>query len=358
MKSKSILVFPSNMAESAAVAKTAEELGLRVILATSEPLLAHQEKAGVVSLPYITEANFDHFFFKLLAEREVSMVFSPHAGVWFHLRTLAKNGDSSTEFSVCNESPFETSWFKYGAAYEWAQMCVQDQALPLPDAAASLSVSRYANLHYGYNQIPGQNDDDKLQLLASVARAAPPGDIVEIGCLYGRSAFALAWLAKFHDIGPLICVDPWKAASIQNQGNDAALLNRQAYEIDWQRIFNAFVASLSGFDNVNYIRKPSGLACADYRLAAVSEGICTEEFGNTKVCGEISIVHIDGNHRYEDVRLDIDKWLPLVKKGGWVLLDDYVWAFGDGPRRVGDEILHEREVRTAFVFGDTLCIQL
>ncbi|HEY9278642.1 MAG TPA: class I SAM-dependent methyltransferase [Eoetvoesiella sp.] len=336
----------------------ANELGLRVVLATSEPVFAHREKAGVISLPYITEANFDQCFFRLLAEQEISLVFSPHAGIWSHLQSLSTNSDSPVTFSVCNESPFETNWFKYGAAYEWARACVDDKSLPLSDAAVLLPVSRYANLHYGYNQIPGQNDDIKLQLLASVARAAPLGDIVEIGCLYGRSAFALAWLAKCHDIGPLICVDPWEATSIQNQGDGAALLNRQAFEIDWQKVFRCFIASLSGFDNVNYIRKPSGLACDDYRLAAASEGVCTEEFGNTEVRGEISIIHIDGNHRYEDVRLDIDTWLPFVKEGGWVLIDDYLWAFGDGPRRAGDEVLQEREVRTAFVFGDTLCIQL
>ena len=46
--------------------------------------------------------------------------------------------------------------------------------------------------------------------------------------------------------------------------------------------------------------------------------------------------------------------------GGWIIIDDYIWPYGDGPRRVGDEFLAaERErIDTAFVTGSALFIRL
>ena len=68
-------------------------------------------------------------------------------------------------------------------------------------------------------------------------------------------------------------------------------------------------------------------------------------------------MHIDANHRYDHVRRDIEIWSPYLAAGGWLLLDDYVWAFGDGPQRVGDELLGSPLYDSAFVSGDTLFLR-
>ncbi len=49
----------------------------------------------------------------------------------------------------------------------------------------------------------------------------------------------------------------------------------------------------------------------------------------------------------------------MVMPGGWVVMDDYLWPFGDGPRQVGDELLDAwgDEVATAFVSGTALFVQ-
>lgn len=80
--------------------------------------------------------------------------------------------------------------------------------------------------------------------------------------------------------------------------------------------------------------------------------------GSTPVRGKIALLHIDGNHKYEAVRNDLENGCPLVQEGSWVLLDDYVWAFGDGPQRAGDELLAQRGVKTAFVAANTLFVQI
>ena len=45
--------------------------------------------------------------------------------------------------------------------------------------------------------------------------------------------------------------------------------------------------------------------------------------------------------------------------GGWIVIDDYTWPFGDGPRRVGDEFLaaNRDRISAAFVMGGALFIR-
>ena len=39
----------------------------------------------------------------------------------------------------------------------------------------------------------------------------------------------------------------------------------------------------------------------------------------------IDVLHIDGNHDEEYVTKDIQFYLPLVKKGGYIIMDDITW---------------------------------
>jgi cephalosporin hydroxylase len=251
-------------------------------------------------------------------------------------------------------------WQSYGNAYQWVADQLAKTFKITECALPALSAASYAGLYRFYNLIPGQSDNTKLMALTELFRMAPSGDVIEIGALYGKSAFALTWLAKFHHIGTVICVDPWELASIKDQGTQANILNTAVSNRDWNQVFHGFTANLSVFDNVNYLRAPSVLAAEAYQQAMKIGSIHTEEFDRTPISGKIAILHIDGNHKYEVVKRDIEKWLPFVQEGGWVLLDDYVWAFGDGPKRAGDEFLIEnkRKIDVSFVMGDTLFIQL
>ena len=56
---------------------------------------------------------------------------------------------------------------------------------------------------------------------------------------------------------------------------------------------------------------------------------------------------------------------PLMERGqatpnGWIIIDDYVWPWGDGPQRAGDEFLaeHHRKIGCAFVIGTALFVKL
>ena len=41
--------------------------------------------------------------------------------------------------------------------------------------------------------------------------------------------------------------------------------------------------------------------------------------------GQLGLVHIDGNHDRASVELDISTWLPRIKPGGFLVLDDASW---------------------------------
>ena len=182
---------------------------------------------------------------------------------------------------------------------------------------------------------------------------------MEVGCLYGRSACALGFLARFHALGTLICVDPWNTAELTDQGAAAALINAELSnpEVNSETIFRVFLGTAALLGNIGYIRKTSGNALSDYQTAIRAGALHSPELGSIPVTGQLSVLHIDANHRYDHVRQDVETWSPFLKSGGWLLLDDYVWAFGDGPQRVGDELLASPLYDSAFVSGDTLFLR-
>jgi len=354
-----VLIFPIDMPQSVEFARTAHQLGFTVVAASSEPTdPTHYPDYVVSHLPYVTEPGFDAALIDLLQKQRIDIVFTPHPAIWWHLQALSQSSKFPIKFRLCDESPYEMDWRSYDEAYRWAKACHSSPPLLPCDSASALPVSNYAGLYRSYNLIPGQSDNAKLYALTQVARQLISGDIVEIGSLYGKSAFALAWLAKFHQLGSVICVDPWEITSIRNQGEQARLINAAVAKRDWQQAFLGFAASLAMFDNVNYLREPSEQAVATYRRAANAGSLHSDEFGHTPVKGKIALLHIDGNHKFEAVSQDLEKWLPFVMDRGWILFDDYVWAFGDGPKRAGDKYLLEHKPRTAFVAADTLFVQV
>jgi hypothetical protein len=109
--------------------------------------------------------------------------------------------------------------------------------------------------------------------------------------------------------------------------------------------------------DLNYLRARSIDGAARYGPGLNLE---TAAFGRVNYAGEIAVLHIDGNHAYDSVAADAAAWIGYVKPGGWIIFDDYVWAFGDGPAKVGDAFLASDADRIAFSFvmGTALFVQL
>lgn len=100
--------------------------------------------------------------------------------------------------------------------------------------------------------------------------AATMGSVAEIGCLHGRSAFALLTACP----GPVYCVDPW---------NDAA-----------DHSYASFLSYCGHFPNLVAVRAFSPAAA--------------------ELVPDVDMVFIDGDHDYDAVIADIDAWLPKTRR--------------------------------------------
>ena len=123
-------------------------------------------------------------------------------------------------------------------------------------------------------------------------------------------------------------------------------------DIDSDQIFRIFLSPIGILDNVSFFRKVSSDAIGDYEQLISQRD--SRVASNGKTSKSIAFLHIDGNHHFDEVSKDIALWEPHVCIGGWVAIDDYLWAFGDGPKRAGDLLLASKRFDLAFVMGDTL----
>src|SRR5271155_3866461 len=354
--SQSVLVFPGGMPASVMWARHASESGIRVVGASSlthDP--ARPNYSEWISLPWIGDADFADALNCCVREQNIDAVFTAHPVVWQTLRELLPKMARKVRLEA--EQPWATELSDYRG---YRDIAARFHREPLQLAASGrpeppMPLTRLAALIRLFQLVPGQCDHVKLEALAAIFRWMPPGDIVEIGSLWGRSAIALAFLSRHYRIGKLLCVDPWRAEEV-HQGIPAVDAVFDDAPLD--DIFEAFRMNLAPFrGTVNYSRLRSNETAPLYSRTPC---FTTEDFGRTTYTGEIALLHIDGNHALEAVRRDISLWRPFVCAGGWIVFDDYCWPFGDGPRTAADEFrgMFRRSLGTGFVAGGALFVQL
>ncbi len=359
-----VLVFPLDIDEASAFIRVARALDIKIIGASSAMADRNGEPIDLfIRLPFITDPEFDEALGLAIARHSITRIYSPHQGVWRHLKNLLQRGSGGPSFELCQPDPFSVTMQLFSPHEDWAASVVIDttseEILGKATIRPPLSRSCYSALHRQFLSTPGQCDEGKLRALCHIVRQLPRGDFLEVGSLYGRSAFALGYLASRHNLGSLICIDPWNTSELTDQGPQAAVLNSELTntDIDVEQIFRIFLSTMALLDNVAYLRKTSAAAVAMYQAARKTRELHSPELGKVPLAEQLSLLHIDGNHRYDQVRTDVETWSPFLAPGGWLLLDDYVWAFGDGPRRVGDELLATPLYNSAYVSGDTLFLR-
>ena len=309
-----------------------------------------------LSLPYITAPEFNDALSRAIVDFNICGIYTPNPVVWAYLNQRLK--ELAPGISLLNESPIDTELSSYRKAQQFAQSVIEQSTLlasawkPRP----AMSLIEIASLFRHAELIPGMCDHDKLRALHEISRRSPTGDIVEIGSWWGKSAFILARLACCYEIGKVLCVDPWSNEHLI-QNDEKGLVD--SIPVSAEEALTVFQINLLPYANgrLNYLRMPSTDASRYYRNHPVVQ---TAAFGETTYFGHIAILHIDGNHSYANAHADVTSWSNLVIPGGWMIVDDYIWPYGDGPQRVGDEFLvdnHDR-IDVAFVTGSALFIQL
>lgn len=357
MVSKRTLIFPAGMPRSIEFLESASSDGVSIVGSSS---LAHDPVQARyplwIHLPYVTDPEFDDALRSAIRTMDIGRIFTPNPVVWEYLhRSLA---DAFPGVNLVNQSPIEAETAPYRRALEFGHSVHDDEALGVDMGRYRDSVSalELAALARHAETIPGMCDQAKIRGLSRMARNTPHGDILEIGSWWGKSAFVLLRLAQLYGIGSVLCVDPWSDADLIQDDADGDLVNQ--VHVDADEAFEIFQLNILPYasEGMNFLRCSSVEAAGIYR----SEGSAVSvSFGETAYSGRISILHVDGNHDYDSVCADAEAWVDLVVPGGWVVLDDYVWPFGDGPRRVGDAFVRGEygEIRSSFVIGSALFLQ-
>lgn len=350
------LVFPATHPDGQDYIEAARERDEHVLAATSEWDAELASEIGeLLVLPYVNEQTFPARFLPLLRECNITRVYAPVAAVYSWLdRFISEN---SLPIRLIGHSPIKREMARfYGLMHKVAnyRRFIDDCA----GGRSGLSDLEIAAVFRMAGNIYGESNEHKIAAMMAIFSSAPKGDVVEIGSLVGKSASVLAWLARRYRIGNILAIDPWQSdAATQHDSPETVrvdMVGEWEYEILPQDLaINLLPVGLGSF---NYLRLESARGFEAFRS---SHTVVSNEFGQVDYQGRIAVIHIDGNHDYTQVRQDCELWLPLLAEDGWLILDDYLWAHGDGPHRVGDALLEQRarEIERSFVCGKALFVK-
>ena len=351
------LVFPALNQLALDYLDAARNRGERVVAAASV-YDARMEAAfgGLTVLPYVYDSDFCDAFLDLLSTQGVTDVYAPVASVHAFLEGFIS--ERGLRLRLLGGSPIRTQVEAYRRLREKAEALQPFIAScsAAPDGVISRieieAIFRYAGLVYG------ESNDDKLSAMIGIFATAPKGDVVEIGSLMGKSAFVLQHLARRYDTGNVLSVDPLSHETSIQSDFPAAVQNAMDSQWDYDILREAFIVNMLpvAAGPFNYLRMPSEHGFNVYRS---SRAVGSLEFGEVAYAGSIAVLHIDGNHDLQHVKQDCELWLSRMVPGAWLILDDYLWAHGDGPYVTGNALLQARsgDIDRAFVCGKALFVK-
>jgi predicted O-methyltransferase YrrM len=158
--------------------------------------------------------------------------------------------------------------------------------------------------------------DEKRKLIHNLVKTTHSKVCIEIGVYKGSSLFAFAEILETIG-GKITGIDPW---SFEMSKNDIETADK-IYE---DYFYNQLLKGQETFDiiynNVSDIVSNNDMSKTITLIRKPSEDAFIE-FENES----IDIIHIDGNHNEMNVSRDILLYLPLVKKGGYIVMDDSDW---------------------------------
>jgi hypothetical protein len=353
------LIFPCCVPAGDQYAETARQRNERIVAASSlkhDPTARHFETWFY--LPSVHDEDFSWRLERAIAEHRIARIYCPVAAAYVVLEQMMVSG--KLRIPLIGEMPVRRMARDHRQLMGSARRhhaFIQD----VSEARCPLTEIEVAAVLRQSLTIYGESNESKIAAMMAIFADAPRGDVVEIGALAGRSASVLALMARRHRTGAVLVVDSWSAPGLVQQDSPPAIRDDLAQSWGDARVpFESFIVSLLPLvaeNTFNYLSMPSKQA---HSLWATRLRAHSEYFGQVCYEGAISVLHIDANHDYAHVREDCSLWLPHLLSGGWLILDDYLWLHGNGPRRVGDELLVSRaqDVQRAFVCGKALFLKL
>lgn len=165
-------------------------------------------------------------------------------------------------------------------------------------------------------QIPnmdGWASVEKCNILAKLVLAEKPETCILIGVYAGRDLCAIALALKENNKGVVIGIDPWSASeSVKGQNEEhTAWWSKAPHDSVLKKCVDKIKEfQIEGFAKL--VRSTSD----DYTPPS-----------------SVDLVIVDGNHGEQAIK-DIIKFAPIIKKGGYILLDDISWPGGAVERAI------------------------
>jgi predicted O-methyltransferase YrrM len=152
----------------------------------------------------------------------------------------------------------------------------------------------------------------KIFLLAELIVAEQLTRIVEIGVYRGRLFIPLARLMSRLERGEVVGIDPYSAdAAVQRDVQRAGIdLIEWPTTIDWDGLHREVTQAIERWDLAGHAR-----------LIRQRSEDAADGFADTP----IDMLHVDGNHDRDAVVSDLERFLPHLKDGGLLVMDDIAW---------------------------------
>lgn len=168
----------------------------------------------------------------------------------------------------------------------------------------------------------------KVFLLAELIVSRQLSRIVEIGVYRGRLFLPLGRLMALLGRGEMVGIDPYSVAAAVQRDVEREGIDLVAWPetVDWESIYEDVRAGMERWslgDHGRLIRTTS------------------EEAAPSFADQPIDMLHVDGNHDREAVTRDVDDFLPHMRDGGLLVMDDVGWP---SVRPVFDQLAQQHEL--------------
>jgi predicted O-methyltransferase YrrM len=151
-------------------------------------------------------------------------------------------------------------------------------------------------LHKSRDQVEGSTTNDELIHLQKMVGLLKKGStVVEVGSHRGRSAIAMAKVAKKNDSSRVYAVDPHLPFTGVN--------GREFGPLDQEYMYRAITEA--------------GVGCYLFVVSLTSEGV-SNAWGDE----EVDLVFLDGDHSAEGVNKDVSIWASKLRKDGFLAFHD------------------------------------
>jgi predicted O-methyltransferase YrrM len=160
------------------------------------------------------------------------------------------------------------------------------------------------------SEIPGWCTEEKALFMMDFIKKNRCKYCVEIGVFSGKSLFPIAKTLAYKKSGVVVGIDAWNS-SVAVHGFDPLSLDYQWWnQVDYSH-FNDFTLKLIAENSLSKYCK----IVKNNSLVAVS----------TFKDNTIDFLHIDGSHAENPLYDDAVLFLPKVKNGGYILLNNATW---------------------------------